>query len=267
MKDAWSPAVKVYGIVSLSGGQGKTTTAFFLGLHLAERGYKVLFLDADPQANLTFYSGVHLPEGGGDLEKVFRGEDIQGSIYPLSWENLFIIPAGQNLARINEYLASSGNGGRMLDRRLRQIRDWFDYCIIDAPPARSQIVLSVIGASTQIIIPFEVALKGTNCLIETINLLNDLSDLEIWRGELFGVVPFRDKWFGLNQATDARENMEAVRQFLNNRVTIFPAILESTQYRAAIRQGVTLTAMGHPKLDVPFMEIIKKMGVDDHATH
>jgi cellulose biosynthesis protein BcsQ len=160
MKDAWSPAVKVYGIVSLSGGQGKTTTAFFLGLHLAERGYKVLFLDADPQANLTFYSGVHLPEGGGDLEKVFRGEDIQGSIYPLSWENLFIIPAGQNLARINEYLASSGNGGRMLDRRLRQIRDWFDYCIIDAPPARSQIVLSVIGASTQIIIPFEVALKG-----------------------------------------------------------------------------------------------------------
>jgi len=251
---------RVIGVVSLSGGQGKTTSSFFLGLHLAGLGKRVLWVDCDPQANLTFYSGVYVPEGGGDLEKVIRGEDIQGNIYPLSWANLFITPAGANLARVNDYLAASGHGGRMLERRLRPVRDCFDYCILDAPPSRSQIVLSTIGASAEILIPFEVGVKGTNCLMETISLLQELRDLELWGGAILGVLPFRDRWVGANQLIDSRENLAAVRDFLGGQVTLFSAILESAQFRTALRQGVTLTQFGYPQLDKPFIEILDKLG-------
>lgn len=258
--------MRICGLVSLSGGQGKTTTSFLLGLHLARCGLKVLWIDADPQGNLSFFSGVQVGSSEPALDHVYRGDgQIGDSIYRVVWENLYIIPGTERLARVNEYLASSGNGGRMLERRLRPIQNYFDYCIIDAPPSRSQIVLSVIGACTDIIIPFEVAIKGTNCLIETLNLLSDLSELEIWRGNLVGVLPFRDKWYGMSQMIDARENMDAVRLYLGNQVQIFPAIIESAQYRTAIRQGKTLTDIGHSKLDLPFITILEKLGVQSYA--
>jgi chromosome partitioning protein len=258
--------MRVIGVVSLSGGQGKTTTTFFLGLHLSKRGKKTLWIDADPQANLTFFSGVQNTHES--LEKVFRGElDVKNSICSLTWDNLFIIPTDGGLARINEYLSSSGNGGRMLMRRLKAIHSYFDFCLIDAPPAISQIVFSVIGASSDILIPFEVALKGTNCLVSTIQLLLDLADLEIWNGKVLGVLPFRDKWYGFNQLIDARENMDAVKSYLNNQFKIFPAILESAKYRSAIRQGKTLAEIGYPELDAPFLSILQSLGEEQDGTN
>lgn len=254
-----------YGIVSLSGGQGKTTTAFFLGLHLAGLGRKVLWVDTDPQHNLTLYSGIQVEEHR-TLQQVYRGQvRITDCIYATSWSNLFIIPANNDLAVINEYLSSTGNGGKMLARRLKGIRDYFDICIIDAPPSRSQIVVSVVGASQKIIIPFEVTVKGTNCLIETIQFLENLADVEVWNGEVLGVLPFRDRWYGYHQLRDAKENMEAVESYLNQKIHLFPAILESAQYRTAIRQGQTLSNLGYPQLDLPFVHILEFIGVRAYA--
>jgi chromosome partitioning protein len=141
----------------------------------------------------------------------------------------------------------------------------FDFCLIDAPPSRSQLVIAAAGASEQIIIPFELTVKGTNCLINTINFLKDLADMDAWSGQIMGVLPFRDKWFGFNQLIDSRENLEAVRQFLNGTIPIFPAILESAQFRTAIRQGQTLSELGYPKLDAPFTAILNSLQFPQYA--
>lgn len=57
---------------SLSGGQGKTTTAILLGRRLAQSGQRVLMVDADPQSNLTFYLGHEVEENQPTLLEVLK---------------------------------------------------------------------------------------------------------------------------------------------------------------------------------------------------
>lgn len=220
----------------------------------------MLWIDADPQSNLTFYAGIE-DDGGRNLNQVLRGKlPIEDSVHPLAWPNLFIVPSGANLFEINEYLSSSGNGGGVLRKRLRSIHDWFDYCLIDAPPARSQVVITVVGSASRVLIPVEATVKGSKCLLETLDMLQTLSDLEIWQGDILGVLPFRDRWIGYTQCKDARENLEMIKS-VEPRLCILPSILESEQYKKAIRAGKTLTDLGYPQLDRPFQAIIEKLEI------
>jgi chromosome partitioning protein len=255
--------MRTLGFVSLSGGQGKTTCSFFVGLHLARRGLAVLWVDGDPQHNLSLLSGVEV-EGQRTLNEVLRNQrDCRDCIYGTGWENLYILPSGDSLSGVNEFLASTGNGSRILARRLRSVAAAFDVCVIDAPPSRSQITISVVGASAEVVIPFEVSVKGTNCLMSSVRFLRDLGDMDAWSGRILGVVPFRAKWFGLRQLRDGRENLEAVRGYLaGSEVRMFPSILESAQFQSALRQGVTLSDLGHSKLDYPFLEIVSSVAVE-----
>lgn len=80
--------------ISLSGGQGKTAAAFFTALLLANQGKKVLVIDADPQANLTFYLGQEVEENEPSLLEVLTGQvSTEDGIYPTRYPNLFVIPA------------------------------------------------------------------------------------------------------------------------------------------------------------------------------
>jgi len=87
-------AVKTCSAISLSGGQGKTTTIFFTALLLAQQGYKVLAVDADPQANLTFYLNYDVqPDEPSLFEVLTREVKVEDGIYETQYENLFVIPA------------------------------------------------------------------------------------------------------------------------------------------------------------------------------
>ncbi|MBW4558214.1 MAG: ParA family protein [Trichormus sp. ATA11-4-KO1] len=98
-----------------------------------------------------------------------------------------------------------------LKRRLTPVDKLFDYCIIDAPPQRSQICLSVIGASNALMIPVEASVKGLQSLIRTLELIAELrDDQEAFDGEILGVVPFRDRWVGLRRTNEAN-NQRMVR--------------------------------------------------------
>jgi chromosome partitioning protein len=258
--------MRTVSAISLSGGQGKTTSIFFLGLHLALRGITTLWVDADPQHNLSLFAGIETAEFR-TLNEVLRGQqETHHCLYPTSWQNLYIIPSTDSLAGVNEFLASTGNASRILARRLKPVAEAFDVCLIDAPPSRSQIVISVAGASDQVLIPFEVNVKGTNCLINSIQFLKDLADMDAWSGQIIGALPFRDKWFGFNQLKDGKENLEAAKSFLNNAIPMFPAILESAQFRTAIRQGVTLSQLGYPNLDLPFLQILSILEIGNYVT-
>jgi chromosome partitioning protein len=166
-------------ITSLSGGQGKTTAALMLGRLLSQQGIVTLMIDADPQHNLTTYLGFELqPNQPTLLEFIKKSVTAEDCIYPVEGnDNLFLIPSDDQLDNVQDYLSNSGVGATLLKRRLEAVADVFKVCIIDAPPQRSQICLSVMGGADFLIIPAEASVKGYGSLVRTLDLLYNLQDI------------------------------------------------------------------------------------------
>lgn len=243
--------MKTYSCVSLSGGQGKTTSIFLLSLMLARKDKRVLAIDSDPQANLTFYLGHEVNPTEPSLFEVLSATvKPEHGIYPTDHENLFLMPADRGLFKVTDYLANSGAGAFVLKLRLKAIADLFDYVLIDVQPTRSQLCLTSVGASDGVLIPVEANVKGMNSLIDTWSFLQEQANLMAFTGEIVGILPFRDRWFGQSQSIESRDNIAAMRKFAGD-VPVFPSIIESEQFKRAIRQGKLLQDLGHPALEYP----------------
>jgi chromosome partitioning protein len=255
----WNGLVKICSAISLSGGQGKTTTVFFTALLLARQGKKVLAVDADPQANLTFYLGHEVqPDEPSLFEVLTKQVEVEDGVYGTQYEHLFVMPADRGLFKVSDFLSSSGAGAFILKQRLRKIRDMFDVVLIDVQPSRSQICLSAVGASDYVLIPVEANVKGVNSLVDTLDFLNEQTDLEAFTGSVLGIVPFRDRWVGNTQTLEGRQNIAAMKEFAGD-VPILASIRESEKFKSAIRQGQLLSDLGQPDLQYPFEQIVEAL--------
>ncbi|MDJ0536199.1 MAG: ParA family protein [Xenococcaceae cyanobacterium MO_207.B15] len=245
-------------IASLSGGQGKTTTTLFLARKLA-LSYPTLVIDADPQHNLTTYLGLELqPNQPTLLEFLKKSVPFEDTIYPVeALQNLFLIPADDHLDNANEYLSSSGMGAMMLSRRLEPLVDSFKLCLIDSPPQRSQIAKTVIGAANFLVIPAEANIKGYGSLVRTLDLLDFMQEMKATTAELMAVIPFRDKWVGLNQTQESRLAIKAMKEEVKEKV--FPSIRESEKYKQAINKQLSLSTLGKKELEYPFDVLVAKI--------
>jgi chromosome partitioning protein len=251
--------VKICSAISLSGGQGKTTTVFFTALLLARQGKKVLAVDADPQANLTFYLGHEVqPDEPSLFEVLTKQVEVEDGVYGTQYENLFVIPADRGLFKVNDFLSSSGAGAFILKQRLRKINDMFDVVLIDVQPSRSQICLSAVGASGYVLIPVEANVKGVNSLVDTLDFLNEQAELEAFTGSVLGIIPFRDRWVGNTQTLEGRQNIAAMEEF-SGETPILASIRESEKFKNAIRQGKLLSDLGQPDLQYPFEQIVEAL--------
>lgn len=245
--------------ISLSGGQGKTTSIFFTALLLAQQGKKVLAINSDPQANLTFYLNHEVQPNQPSLFEVLTGQvKTEDGIYPTGYENLFLIPADRGLFKVSDFLSSSGTGAFILKLRLKSVADLFDYVLIDVQPSRSQLCLTSVGASDYVLIPVEANVKGMNSLIDTLDFLREQENLMAFTGKVLGIVPFRDRWVGSTQTLEGRQNIEAMKEFAGD-IPILPSIRESEKFKSAIRQGKLLSDLGQRDLQYPFEEIIKSL--------
>lgn len=251
--------MKICSAISLSGGQGKTTTVFFTALLLARQGKKVLAVDADPQANLTFYLGHEVqPDEPSLFEVLTKQVEVEDGVYGTQYENLFVIPADRGLFKVNDFLSSSGAGAFILKQRLRKIHDMFDVVLIDVQPSRSQICLSAVGASDYVLIPVEANVKGVNSLVDTLDFLNEQAELEAFTGSVLGIIPFRDRWVGNTQTLEGRQNIAAMEEF-SGETPILASIRESEKFKNAIRQGKLLSDLGQPDLQYPFEQIVEAL--------
>jgi chromosome partitioning protein len=250
--------MRTIACVSLSGGQGKSTTSILLGRMLAQKGHRVLLVDADPQANLTFYLGHEVQQDHPTLLEVLKKQvATEDGIYETS-DGLWLMPADDGLDKAQEFLSGSGMGALVLKKRLKEVSDLFQYCIIDSPPQRSQISLTTVSAADDLIIPVEATSKGVNSLIRTLELVEELKEMSAFTGNILGILPFRDKWVGGNQATQSKSSIEAMKE-IGKSTKILPSIVESEQFKKAIDNAVTLTSLGFPQLERPFLKIIEEL--------
>lgn len=246
---------QIIATMSLSGGQGKTTSTVFLAKALAEHNKTVLGIDADPQSNFTTFLGHDLKDNDPTLLEVLKGSvKLEDGIYPTKFQNIFLIPSDDGLDVANEYLSSSGFGAMLLKKRLELAQDSFDFILIDSPPQRSQICKSIIGAAQHILIPCEATVKGYGSLVRTLDAIEELNMLGAANAAILGIIPFRDRWVGNTQTNESKSCIQTMAD--EGVGKIFPSILESEQYKKAIRQGQTLAEIGHPDLAHPFSTIV-----------
>lgn len=132
------------------GGVGKTTTTASVGSILAAKGYHVLVIDLDAQANLTVSLLKQEPEDS--IYYALTGKRKTLPIIAIN-ENLSIVPSSLQLAMAEMELTAAISREKILSELIEPIRDEFDFILIDCPPSLGLLTLNAFTASDDIIIP------------------------------------------------------------------------------------------------------------------
>ena len=174
---------KIIAVANQKGGVGKTTTSINLSSGLAYADRKVLLVDFDPQGNATH--GIGANRIGFDREHtvydVLVGEDkVRQNIVRLDMPPLDVLPATIDLSGADVEMASTSyEVGRenLLKRKLDEVRDQYDYIIIDCPPSLGLLNTNALTAADSVMIPVQCeyfALEGLTQLLGTIRLVQRL---------------------------------------------------------------------------------------------
>ena len=176
---------RIIAIANQKGGVGKTTTSINLSSCLADLGKKVLLVDIDPQGNATSGVGIIKQNLENTVYELFLDEcTISECLTKSVVDNLNVLPSNVNLSGAEIDLIGVENREYILKNVLDQIKDLYDYIIIDCPPSLNILTVNAMTAADSVIVPIQCeyyALEGLSQLIHTINLIQDRlnNDLEI----------------------------------------------------------------------------------------
>ncbi len=165
---------KIISVANQKGGVGKTTTAITLSSMLAKKGKKILLIDADPQGNATSGVGVEKEMEKSVYDLLVEDTKANEIIQESSIKNLKVCPSNINLAGAEVELVSMMSREQRLKEKIEEVKDEYDYIIIDCPPSLGLITLNAFTASNSVLIPIQCeyyALEGLGQLINTINLV------------------------------------------------------------------------------------------------
>lgn len=220
-----------------SGGMGKTSAAYLLCKYLADKGFNVIGVDGDPQANLTLYSGVEIGTQDPSMLEFLKGELAPGipldpldAVYETSHSGYSLIATDKGLLAAQSYLATMINPAIILKKRLQLL--WlkaheeniqYDFCVIDTPPEGYKLAATEIGAADYIVIPALAKSKGLRAIDITLGILDELIDQEAFYGEVLGIVPFQDRWVGKNQVKTSQIFFQKLSQ-ISGELKVFPSI-------------------------------------------
>jgi chromosome partitioning protein len=207
---------RIYTIVNQKGGVGKTTTAINLGAYLGYYGQRVLLVDIDPQANATSSLGIDKNTvRSGTYEVLIRSASVGPQILHNPRLKLSLLPATPALAGSEVELVEVNRREFRLREALQNVRDRYDYILIDCPPSLGLLTVNgLVAGQNGVIIPVQceyLALEGLGQLTQTIQRVRGglYPDLEV-RGVILTMYDGRTRL-----ATDV---VSEVRKFFPDQV-------------------------------------------------
>lgn len=163
---------KIVVLANQKGGVGKTTTAINLAAVLATKGKKILLVDSDPQGNASSGVGLFNADPEKHLYTCYTGSpDTKDCIQGTGIKNLSILAASIDLVGVEIELIAKENREKQLRRILKEVREQYDYILIDCPPSLGLLTINGLTAADSVLIPMQCeyfAMEGLAQLIGTV---------------------------------------------------------------------------------------------------
>ena len=172
------PNCKIIALTNQKGGVGKTTTTVNLGVSLAQKGKKVLLIDADAQANLTMSLGYSRPDDLSDtlssiMQDVIDDKpfDVQKAILHHE-EGVDLLPSNIELSGLEVRLINAISRESVLKTCINQVKEKYDIVLVDSMPSLGMLTINALAASDSIIIPTQphyLSAKGLELLLHSVS--------------------------------------------------------------------------------------------------
>jgi chromosome partitioning protein len=167
---------KVVAIANQKGGVGKTTTAVNLAASLAVAEQRTLLIDGDPQGNATSGIGLSRDSFSKTVYDVLIGAAAMSEVIQrgVQFKHLDVAPATADLAAAEVELVDQADRDRSMRTAVDQVRDNYDYVLIDCPPSLGLITVNLLVAADSLLIPVQCeyyALEGLSQLLNTVRLV------------------------------------------------------------------------------------------------
>jgi chromosome partitioning protein len=180
---------RIIAVVNQKGGVAKTTTTASLGAALAELGEKVLLVDLDPQASLTFSLGIDPEDIELSIRDILLGNTAAFDTMIDTDDYVDLIPATIELTATEAQLVTAAGREYVLKKALATVSDLYDWVLLDCSPSLGIVTLNALTTATDVIVPMHcetLSHRGLGQLLETIKEVKQYTNPEL---RVLGVLP------------------------------------------------------------------------------